>query len=207
MKVYKNFLNQEEISAIISYKDKQPIASESFLSDGRPKAKHRNLNLEIDDTIKNILFPKLENIFPNFKVDTGSFLQSYTPHNLHIDTNKYHSEKLKVTDIKNSEYNMSVMLPLTNDFGSHTVYFDYYCEKFNKQELLNDLHDISEQDKNFDQSHVLEIDKAIIKKLKVDYIYEWAIGDCVVWPRNQMHMATGYHQPNTHKQAIVIFLQ
>ena len=184
----------------------QPIASETFLSDGCPKAKHRNLNLEIDDTIKNILFPKLENIFPNFKVDTGSFQQSYTPYNLHVDTNKYFTEK-KFTHIKNTEYNMSVMLPLTNDFGSHTVYFDYYCEKFKKQDLLDNLKDFPDEDKNFDQSHVQLLDKAIIKKLKLDYIYKWSAGDCVVWPRNQIHMATGYQRPNTYKEAIIIFLQ
>lgn len=205
MKIYNNFLSHIDLKIITDYKNLQPISVKKFLQDGNLKAVHRNLSFDIDNTMRDILFPKIKNIFPNFKIDTGSFLESHVPYSLHIDTNKFHA-KSGATVIKNKKYNISLLLPLSENFGSKTVFFDYYCEMFNKEQVLNDLKKFPNVEKNFLYTHVPEIDKEIIKKLRIEYIYEWKIGDCIVWPRDQLHMATSYTTSNKKKEAIVIFI-
>ena len=123
MKIINNFLDEKELSIIQTYKDNQPVFKEAKTKNNSIKARHRNLNLGIDNTVKDILFPKIEKFFPNFVVDTGSFLESFVPYTIHVDTNTYHSENVGVTDIKNKKYSMSLMLPLSENFGSQTVFF------------------------------------------------------------------------------------
>ena len=172
MKLYNNFLSQDELKKIIDYKNLQKISTEKLLPDGRIKSTHRNLNFNIDSTMRNILFPKIENIFPDFQIDTGSFLESYVPYNLHVDTNKYHAEVVQATTIRKKKYNMSLLIPLSESFGSNTVYFDYHCEIFDKKNVLNELKHCPDVEKFFLHTHVSEQDKDIIKKLKIEHIYE-----------------------------------
>lgn len=205
MNLHNNFFSQDEIITIIDYKNKQPVSVEKFTKDGKLKAKHRNLNFNLDNILSKIIFPKVEKLFPNFKIDTGSFLESFYPYTPHTDTNIYHSDS-NYTEKKEVRYNMSLLMPLTENFGSNTIFFDYYCDIYDPKKVLEELKTVPQNKKDFLYDHISKDDQDVVERLDIEYIYEWKIGDCIVWPRNQLHMASNYIDKNKAKEAIVFFI-
>ena len=167
----------------------------------RKKAWIQNYNKELDKTY----FDKLKDALGDVKMDTlksktgedlyGLFHESFLPLSLHVDTG-FNEEAIifKQLLIPLSSYGDTVIF--RNRWYGRSTNFTIDPEelKFNPKYGQNDrscehLGD-EEFDKEIHQNYLTHIDINNLKGLKVEFIYNWKIGETLIMDRSHIHSAS-----------------
>jgi hypothetical protein len=196
-KIYNNVLSIEEIESIISfYKDKPDAGTESYVV---------NKNLEyhrpVDFSYK-LLNPKLNQILgTDHEFYTGAYKECMKPYPLHTDDNQRHSELGTVMSFSNRQiHNVALLIPLVEGPVFKTITFDI----FSKEDLnTKRLKDVNELDSN-DFTHVNNFNT--LRKLPIDTIYNWKLGDMLSWDRDQYHISADFAKHGLIKKFLILFM-
>ena len=210
--IYENFLTLEEIAQIQEYFDSQPC---SHLEEKNGlTCINKNLDYQIPGSFMyKIVRPKIQEIIGDHEVANSSFKENRIPYPLHIDS-LYRPDFQKNIIDNNMRRNLAILIPLVEGEHFNTILFDlydstqigiemmmpkYYEQTFSDTPILNDL-DLSRFE------HIDERIKKYINKLPVDKIYNWKLGSCITWDRNQLHCSTDFSKYNLSKNCIVLFI-
>ena len=199
--VVSNFLNLEEVKLFKKLFDELPLE----INNKRQKIIKKKWSKNFYKDLQQKYNKKLKSIIGDFKMDNpktkenleslGLFQESYMPVTLHVDTG---------FDFKKKIFKQT-LLPLSNNGG--TVIFKnrfYGCSTtfsidlkelsakgYNKRssEHLN-LYGSKSFDKKIHEEHLSHEHIDNLKGLDVDLIYQWKLGDLLIFDRTSLHCAT-----------------
>jgi hypothetical protein len=199
-----NLFSLEEIKDILKFYNDLPLST--FNEKQKIKKKHwiLGLNRKMDDFI----ISKINKVISNWKVDNmyskeeafGIFHESFNPIKLHVDTGKD----------KNKIIYKQILIPLT-DTGD-TILFEprWYGPSstftIEKDELrkntgynlrTNDHIGKLDFDKKFYKKYLNHENYNNLKGLKVKKIYEWKLGEALIFDRTFIHCASDLKKPKT----------
>ena len=196
-----NIFSEEEINMIIELYNNLPISTFNQKQNVKKKAWVQNINKELD----KLYFNKLKDVLGDFKMDTlksetgkdyyGLFHESFAPLPLHVDSGFD----------ENAIIYKQVITPLITP--GDTIFFNkrWYGRsttftineedlKFKPKPGQNDrskdhLGD-DEFDKEFHKKYLNHIDINNLKGLKVEFLYNWKVGESIIVDRSHIHCAS-----------------
>jgi len=196
-----NIFSEEEINMIIELYNNLPISTFNQKQNVKKKAWVQNINKELD----KLYFNKLKDVLGDFKMDTlksetgkdyyGLFHESFAPLPLHVDSGFD----------ENTIIYKQVITPLITP--GDTIFFNkrWYGRsttftineedlKFKPKPGQNDrskdhLGD-DEFDKEFHKKYLNHIDINNLKGLKVEFLYNWKVGESIIVDRSHIHCAS-----------------
>lgn len=212
-KVYENIFSMKELQILINWADNQPVSNFQGLDAARTIDVNKSLHYDVPGSPANkIIRPKLNQIVgSNHRFVGGSYKELRTPYSPHIDNDAYMVYMSKTSDSNiladiNSEF--AILIPLVEDERFKTVVFD-----IDDKEIFIAMGDPmlehwlgEENDLNMDDfEHVPEPTRSQIKRLPVDYVATWKLGNIIVWRRSQLHSSTNYAKFGLIKKFIIVF--
>ncbi len=197
--IHKDFLSTDEINSILEFYSDKPNANTE------KNIVNKNLEYHIPDNfIFKLLNPKLSKILGNdHDFDGGAYKECHVAYPLHVDTAAAHYE-VGATLLSTSEkkYDVSILMPLIEGPQFKTVTFDIFS---------NDNHIELEQYAGPKNNLLVEDfshdNYKLIQHLPVDVIFEWKLGDILIWPRKQWHASTNFAQYGLVKKFLILFIK
>ena len=206
----KNLFDLNEIEEILKFYKQMPVS----IFNEKQKIKKKHWILGFNKKMDEFIISKINSILKNWKIDNmyskenalGIFHESYSPIKIHADTGK---------DKKNLIYKQ-ILIPLT-DTGD-TVLFEprWYGPStsftIKKEELENkNGYNFKSSDHigddNFDVSfynkYLNHETYDNLKGLKVKKLYNWKLGEALIFDRSFIHCASDLKKP---KIGLTIFL-
>ena len=196
-----NIFSQKEIEMM---RDLYAILPETVFNkkqNVRKKSWIQNYNKELDKTY----FDKIKDVLGHFKMDTlksetgedfyGLFHESFSPLPLHVDSGFDEKDiiyKQVVTPLssfgdtvifKNRWYGKSTSFTIDQDeikYKPKPGQNDRSCEHLGDEEF----------DKEIYQKYLTHLDINNLKGLKVDFIYNWKIGETLIMDRTHIHCSS-----------------
>jgi hypothetical protein len=201
--IHKNVFTRDEINILRQDQHQRPV------SQTQEKIYNKNLDYHLPESVpRKIIKPKLDSILgPDHIFKTGCYKDAWRPYATHVDTYDFHERHYNFPG-ENHAYNCAVLIPLNEDPSFRTVIFDVHSEKsvgmgaILPEEFLTSQNDL-------DPEWFTHIDPAVvnqIKKLPVDKIFHWRLGDLVIWPRTALHSSTDFAKFGLFKKFIIIFI-
>lgn len=196
-KIFKNVLNDKEISALIAFYNKKPdVKTEPYVIN-----KYFEYHIP-EDLSYQLLHPKLEKILGPHEFDTGSYKECIKPYPLHSDSPETHADLGTVTSFGTAKkLNLAVLIPLVEGDEFCTVVFD--C--FQKQDLVDKQQPVPNQLNREDFGHCYNQWRTI-NHLPVSNTYHWRLGDVFTWDRQQYHVSTNFARHGLVKKFVIMFV-
>ena len=197
-KIYEDILTKEEIYQILNfYSDKPDVQTEKGIV-------NKNLEYHIpDDFSFKLLNPKITKLIgKDHEFDGGAFKESTAPYMLHVDTSSAHYEigaTLLSSGMK--KFNLSILIPLVEGPHFKTVTFNIFSQDnhINLRDYMGEKNSLDSKDfthENFD----------VINYLPVDTVFEWKLGNILIWPRDQWHASTNFLEYGLVKKFLIMFI-
>jgi len=197
-KIYKDIFTKEEICQILDfYSDKPDAQTETGIIN-----KNLEYHIPTDFSFK-LLSPKITNLIgKDHEFDGGAYKESKAPYGLHVDTASAHYEigaSLLSSGIK--KYDLSILIPLVEGPQFKTVTFKVFSEDHH----IN-LNEYVEGKNSLDPKDFTHGDFNLINYLPVDTVFEWKLGDVLLWPRDQWHASTNFLEYGLIKKFLIMFI-
>tara|TARA_B100000963_G_scaffold222978_1_gene194366 strand:+ start:505 stop:1203 length:699 start_codon:yes stop_codon:yes gene_type:complete len=199
--VVSNFLNKEEVKLFQKLYDELPIE----IDNKRQKIIKKKWTEEFNKNLQNTYIQKLKKVISDFEMDNpeakngskslGLFQESYKPVTLHVDTG---------FDFEKIIYKQT-LLPLSNKgetvifknrfYGCSTTFSidpeELLAKGYNKRtsEHLN-LYGCKDFNKDIHAEYLSHEDINNLKGLEVEMIFEWKLGDLLVFDRSNLHCSS-----------------
>ena len=199
--VVSNFFSKEEIKQFQKLYDQLPIE----INNKRQKIIKKKWSIKFNEKLQNKYTERLKEIIGNHKMDNpktkegsmslGLFQESYKPVTLHVDTG---------FDFKKIIYKQT-LLPLSDEgetiifknrfYGCSTTFSidpkELSAKGYNKRssEHLN-LYGSKEFDKKIYKKYLTHENIDNLKGLEVELIFEWKLGDLLVFDRSNLHCSS-----------------
>ena len=199
--IVSNFLNKEEVILFQDLYMTLPIE----IDNKRQKIIKKKWSKEFNKDLQNTYIQKLKKVIPDFKMDNpktkngseslGLFQESYKPVTLHVDTG---------FDFEKIIYKQT-LLPLSNKgetiifknrfYGCSTTFSidpeELLAEGYNKRssEHLN-LYSSKDFNKDIHKEYLSHEDINNLKGLEVEMIFEWKLGDLLIFDRSNLHCSS-----------------
>jgi len=200
IKTYSNKVHKNEINKILSW-----MYEKDHYSDDRPQAYSKLVNINDDDWPKEKIYTFLKRINLKDNIEFVTFFeQRENLFGLHADTGDGDQKTL----------GKNILIPLEFNDNATTVIFKnkwlYSKVKFYKAELTpnGDITQCTDFDinKDIDEKtyikYLQHIDRKKLKGLEIEQIYNWKLGDILVFDRQHIHSAGFLTKP---KKSLVIF--
>jgi len=207
---FHNVFTHEEIKQLINFYASLPVSNTKYLPDGRlfRIIKNSEYNLE-DQAAFKILNPKLTEILGPHQFTGGHWMDSYSPFCVHIDNiSNYNQRGVSVFEAETHK-NIGVLIPLCEHEHFKTIFFDCLLDNLDPG-YLDKLSNVNNPELSSEfmtlVDHHSDEEYNKIKKIKLDCIVDWKIGDVFSWPRDQLHCSSNFAKYNLNKQAIVLWL-
>ena len=196
-KVYRNVLDQQDITALIEFYNLKPDAGTE------PHVINKNFEYQIpEDFSYQLLHDKLEQILGPHEFDTGAYKECLKPYPMHSDSPETHNDLGTITSFGHGKkLNLAVLIPLVEGDEFRTVVFD--C--FSKQELRSKRMATVNQLNREDFAHCAD-QWSTINHLPVLEVYRWNLGDVFVWDRQQYHVSTDFARHGLVKKFLIMFV-
>lgn len=206
-KIYENLWTLEELTYLQSHFDSQLYTNTQEVN-GVLWCKNKNLDYHVPDTpVYEIIRPKIQAILGDHEMANGAYKESHFPYSTHVDG--YYRPDFKENIIDDHlNRDIAVLIPLVEGPHYNTVTFDCYDGAYEgmgepfKSEWLS-------ASNNLDLelfTHIRPEVRKDIPKLPLDKIYNWHLGSCFTWPRDQLHSSTDFAKHGLVKKFIVLFI-
>ena len=199
--IVNNFLNEEEIRSFQKLYELLPVE----INNKRQKIIKKKWSVEFNKKLQNKYTEKLKKIIGDYEMDNpdtkerstslGLFQESYMPVTLHVDTG---------FDFKKKIYKQT-LLPLSD--GGETIIFKnrYYgcsttfsidpkelsAKGYNKRSSEHlSLYGNNNFDKEIYEKYLTHEDINNLKGLEVEIIFNWKLGDLLVFDRSNLHCSS-----------------
>jgi hypothetical protein len=209
VQILPDFLTADEVESLLVEFSLQSYTSEKTkqlfdktIIASRYKNNHYNTP---NSVVRQIVYPKLKNILGDHTMDSGSFLESHYPYDIHLDSHDTFSKKNFYSHTQN-EINTSVLISLNEDSCFKTVFFDYFAQTLDLTKVPTGQEKHLDNHRSVDLSHLPEQHHKFIENLNITDVYHWKIGHAVLWPRTQLHASSNFYLSGKQKKAVVLFL-
>lgn len=207
-KVYKKFFSKKEIQELLNLYEQLPITVHNKKQNVIKKRWLKNSDKEIEKNFIN----KLTTVIGEFKMDNlksennnedilGLFQESFGPIGIHVDAG-FNLEDIiyKQTLVPFDNYGQTVIFK--NKFYGYATNFTIdqkEIEEFKNQftpgkNKRSDDHRKLYGDKDFDKKlhsqYLKHVNYDNLKGLEIELIYEWNVGDLLVFDRTHIHAAS-----------------
>ena len=207
--VVKNFLSDNEIKSFQELYQELPIE----INNKRQKIIKKKWSKDFKKDLQNTYLKKLSEILGNYEMDNpatkdgleslGLFQESFSPVNLHVDTG-FDFKKIiyKQTLLPLSKVGETIIFK-NRFYGCSTTFSidpnELSAKGYNKRssEHLN-LYGKKDFDKNIYYKYLLHEDINNLKGLEVELIFEWQLGDLLIFDRSNLHCSS----KNIHEKKI-----
>ena len=197
-KIYEDIFTKEEIYQILDfYSDKPDAHTEIGII-------NKNLEYHIpDDFSFKLLNSKITKLVGgNHEFDGGAYKESSAPYPLHVDTASAHYEVgASLLSSGTKKYNLSILIPLVEGPQFKTVTFNI----FSKDNHIN-LNEYKEERNSLDPKDFTHENFNTINYLPVDTVFEWKLGNVLIWPRDQWHASTNFLEYGLIKKFLIMFI-
>jgi len=199
--IINNFLNEEEIKYFQKLYKLLPVE----IDNKRQKIIKKKWSNKFNHELQNKYTSKLKEIIGNYKMDNpdtkegsaslGLFQESFMPVTLHVDTG---------FDFKKIIYKQT-LLPLSDEgetiifknrfYGCSTTFSidpkELSAKGYNKRSSEHlDLYGSDNFDKEIYEKYLTHEDINNLKGLEVELIFNWKLGDLVVFDRSHLHCSS-----------------
>ncbi len=200
-KIIKLF-DTNEINRILDFYEKMPLAT----FNEKQKIKKKHWILDTDKEMDDFLISKINKVLDNWEIANmyskdaalGIFHESFNPIKLHVDTGR---------DKKKIIYKQ-ILIPLT-DTGDTILFeprwygpsssFTIQEEELQNQNGYNQRTNDHIGDEKFDEEfykkYLNHEDYNNLKGLKVKKLYQWKLGDVLIFDRTYIHCASDLKKP------------
>jgi hypothetical protein len=209
--VFTNVFDAAELQCLIEFYDSMPIINSRHDEHDRVirHMKNSQYNLEDTDPYK-ILHPKLQAILGQHEFSGGHYMDSHLPFKLHVDSiSAYEHNGVKIFDAP-AQQNKGVLIPLIQGPHFHTIFFEHYLDRFVFDDLENMLCNTVPPSQDPDWFGLMDHHSPdwfnCIRRLTIDRVVNWQLGDVICWPRNQVHCSSNFSKHGLTKQAIVLWI-
>ena len=206
-KIYKNLWTVDELTYLQKFFDQQ---SYTYIQevDGILWCKNKNLHYHIPGSpVYKIIRPKLQEIFGNHEMANGCYKESYFPYATHVDG--YNRPDFKENIISDQlNHDVAVLIPFSENEHFNTITFNCYDSFYadmGGQLPTKWLTSSNDLDLNL-FTHINPNVRKDIAKLPVDVLYNWQLGSCLTWGRDQLHSSTDFAKYGLMKKYIILFI-
>lgn len=199
----QNLFTKEEIALLAQDCDSRPLAVYNNVVNI-----NKNLDYHFEGSVSSkILKPKLDQVFgQDHHVAQGCYKVNSLPLGTHIDNagTLYQWEKQDLPP----KHQAGMIIPLNESEHFCTVTFDVFSDTWHgMSELLPAEYETGSNDFDMDRlDHIPEPARSQLKKFNIDHVFEWKIGDAVVWNKNQLHCSTNFAKYGLEKKFILLFI-
>ena len=199
--VIKDFISKKEVKLFQKLYEDLPLEINNIRQKIVKKKWSINFNFDLKEKYQNKLKHNLKNfIMDNPKTkdgldSLGLFQESFMPVSLHVDTGfDFKKVIFKQTLLPLSEFGETVIFK-NRFYGCATTFSinpdELSAKGYNKRssEHIN-LFGGMEFDKNIHRKYLKHEDIKNLKGLEVDLIYEWKLGDLLVFDRTSLHCSS-----------------
>lgn len=199
--VIKDFISKKEVKLFQKLYEDLPLEINNIRQKIVKKKWSINFNFDLQEKYQNKLKHNLKNfIMDNPKTkdgldSLGLFQESFMPVSLHVDTGfDFKKVIFKQTLLPLSEFGETVIFK-NRFYGCATTFSinpdELSAKGYNKRssEHIN-LFGGMEFDKNIHRKYLKHEDIKNLKGLEVDLIYEWKLGDLLVFDRTSLHCSS-----------------
>ncbi len=199
--VIKDFISKKEVKLFQKLYEDLPLEINNTRQKIIKKKWSINFNFDLQEKYQNKLKHNLKNfIMDNPKTkdgldSLGLFQESFMPVSLHVDTGfDFKKVIFKQTLLPLSEFGETVIFK-NRFYGCATTFSinpdELSAKGYNKRssEHIN-LFGGMEFDKNIHRKYLKHEDIKNLKGLEVDLIYEWKLGDLLVFDRTSLHCSS-----------------
>ena len=199
--VIKDFISKKEVKLFQKLYEDLPLEINNIRQKIVKKKWSINFNFDLQEKYQNKLKHNLKNFImdkPKTKdgLDSlGLFQESFMPVSLHVDTGfDFKKVIFKQTLLPLSEFGETVIFK-NRFYGCATTFSinpdELSAKGYNKRssEHIN-LFGGMEFDKNIHRKYLKHEDIKNLKGLEVDLIYEWKLGDLLVFDRTSLHCSS-----------------
>lgn len=201
-KIYKKFISLDVIEGIKKFYDAEPLVNtENGIV-------NKNLEYHIPDNfIYKTLNPYLNQVLgENHEFSTGAYKASQRPYIIHVDSLlQFEAYECSSFDTGEFRQNKAVLIPLVEGPEFRTIVFQGWSS-------LNPTREDLEKQKTDQVNHLDPRDFRhermfdVVNYLPIDVDYQWALGDILVWDRDQWHMSSDFIQHNKTKIFLILFV-
>lgn len=205
-KIIPNTFTKEEISKLkFDLYSRSPAKIKNNIMDF-------NLDYHLEDSVTfKIVKPKIDALFGNDHCfASGCYKIAFRPYETHFDNQNFlnHSNVYSFSSTKQNE--AAVLIPLVQGQYFNTVLFDVYSAEYHRmgKPLPSNFEQLNHNDLNLQHFDHFddELAKQQLTKLPLDKIYNWHLGDLVIWHRDQLHCSTNFQKFHLNKEFIILFL-
>ena len=199
--VIKDFISKKEVKLFQKLYEDLPLEINNTRQKIIKKKWSINFNFDLQEKYQNKLKHNLKNfIMDNPKTkdgldSLGLFQESFMPVSLHVDTGfDFKKVIFKQTLLPLSEFGETVIFK-NRFYGCATTFSinpdELSAKGYNKRssEHIN-LFGGMEFDKNIHRKYLKHEDIKNLKGLEVDLLYEWKLGDLLVFDRTSLHCSS-----------------
>lgn len=203
--VYSNVFTLDEINALRADMHQRPVAAE------KPGIAVKNLDYHLEDSVaRQIIKPKIDQVIgPDHDFCNGSYKQSTAPYTTHVDNIVFRTDSRLYMFNTEKNHDCVLLIPLVEDPEFRTILYHVYNHTDNlgmgdplPEKYLNSSNDLNP---NW-FTHFREPTASQLNRLPVDRVYQWKLGDILMWPCSQLHSSTDFAKYGLVKKFVVIFL-
>lgn len=203
--IHTDVFTLEEINLLRQDQNSRAVA----VRETNTNVHNKNLDYHLPNSIVHkIVKPKLDRLFgTDHEFSTGAYKEAWTPYATHVDNWDFHRHHYSFTDNK-QKYNCAVLIPLSEDPEFRTVIFDAHSDAdLGMGQPLPEKFLTSSNDLNLNWfTHIKEPTRQQIPKLALDKVFNWKIGNLVIWARSALHCSSDFAKFGLCKRFIVIFI-
>lgn len=198
-----NLFSLEELALLSADCDARPLAMYNNVVNI-----NKNLDYDFAGSVSNtILKPKLNTVFgTDHVVAQGCYKINSLPLGTHID-NAGTLYRWQQQDLE-PRHQAGMIIPLNESEHFCTVTFDVHSDTWHgMSELLPAEHETGSNTFDLDRlDHIPEPARSQLKQFNIDHVFEWKLGDAVVWSKNQLHTSTNFAKYGLEKKFILLFI-
>lgn len=206
----QQFITQDQVEILNAYSNHKPPSEVKTIDYNGQKivrTVHRDCDYHVSDSVVHeLLYEKLHKVLGPHTFDHGSFVESHFPYPLHVDTHETFIAKNIYTHT-DQKLNASVLICLNDHPLFSTVFFDYFTEIFDIEQSLERCHkqiDSLSHD-SVDLTHLSDRAMTLLSHINITNVAHWRVGDCLIWPRDQLHCSSNFLASGLQKKALVMF--
>ena len=201
-RIFSDVFSLDEINLLRRDQKNRAITASRGNNHDRPLDYHLPTSI-----VRKIVKPKIDSLIgEDHEFSTGCYKEVWDPYGTHADNLAFQSKYFTF----NSEPNhyCGIMIPLVQDPEFRTVFFkththdDLGVGKPLPEEYLSSQNDLNPSW----FSHVEQPARDQMKRLPLEQVYQWKLGDMIVWPRTQLHTSTDFSKFGLCKRFIIVFL-
>ena len=200
-RIFHDVVPKKTIDLLKAYYSKKPHSLVRWVDEQKgilqQKEKHNDYNVS-NGIVHKVLYPVLQSIVGEHTQCSGSWAEIHRGVSLHVDSN------IELADYYSTgaaDQNLGILIPLTEGERHQTVFFDYFTEDFNEHSPVPT--DTLPVDHTM-FGHLTQWMLEKVKHIPIDKIFNYKVGDIVVWDRRQLHCAVDLPK-GTSKTHIGIF--